>query len=143
MRRAKRRLRLLSLSFGEFHQSFPDIVLDLTIDDAVIDIVEAGFDVGVRLGDLLERDVVAFKLGGNLREIPVAAPSYLNTHGCPATPSDLHSHSCINWRPPGSGRLYNWRFGKDGQWFEVAVNGPLIVSHRDMGFSAALQGLVA
>ena len=124
-----------------FHEAFPEIVLDITIDDAVIDIVGAGYDVGIRLGDLLERDVVAFKLGGDLREIPVASPDYLKVRGHPAAPSDLHSHSCINWRPPGSNGFYNWRFGKDGQWFEVAVDGPLIVSHRDMAFSAAIQGL--
>jgi DNA-binding transcriptional LysR family regulator len=126
---------------GSFHQCYPDVLLEITIDDAVIDIGEAGFDVGIRLGDLLERDVVAFKLGESLREIPVAAPSYLDARGHPMTPSDLHDHSCINWRPPGSTRLYNWRFGKDGDWFEVAVNGPLVVSHRDLAFSAAVQGI--
>jgi DNA-binding transcriptional LysR family regulator len=126
---------------GLFHRRHPDIVLDVAIDDAVIDIVEAGFDVGIRLGELLERDVIAFKLGGNLREIPLAAPSYLDARGNPKTPSDLHDHSCINWRPPGSGRLYNWRFGKDGEWFEVAVKGPLVVSHRDLAFDAAVQGI--
>lgn len=126
---------------GLFRRRFPDVVLDVTIDDAVIDIVEAGFDVGIRLGELLERDVIAFKLGENLREIPLAAPSYLSAHGHPKVPSDLHDHSCINWRPPGSGRLYNWRFAKDGEWFEVVVKGPLVVSHRDLAFSAAVQGI--
>lgn len=126
---------------GEFHRRYPDIMLDVAIDDAVIDIVEAGFDVGIRLGELLEQDVVAFKLGENLREIPVAAPGYLRTCGHPKTPSDLHDHSCINWRPPGGKRLYNWRFGKNGEWFEVAVKGPIVVSHRDLAFSAAVQGM--
>ncbi len=127
--------------FAEFYKAFPDILLDVTVDEAVIDIVEAGFDVGIRLGELLERDVIAFKLGEDIREIPVAAPSYLEAHGYPKTPADLHNHKCINWRPPGSNRLCNWRFGKDGQWFEVAVDGPLIVSHRDLAFTAARQGL--
>jgi DNA-binding transcriptional LysR family regulator len=66
---------------AEFHAIFPDIVLEVTIDDAVIDIVEAGYDIGIRLGELLERDMVAFKLGGDLREIPVAAPGYLEARG--------------------------------------------------------------
>ncbi len=125
----------------EFHEAFPDIILDITIDDAVIDIVAGGFDVGIRLGDLLERDVVAFKLGGNVREIPVAAPDYLDSNGYPELPCELLNHKCINWRPPGSDKLYNWRFGKDGKWFEIGVNGPLIVSHRDLALNAAVQSL--
>jgi DNA-binding transcriptional LysR family regulator len=95
----------------------------------------------VRLGELLRSDMVAVKLGGDLRQIAVASPEYLARHGRPQTPVDLHRHRCINWRQSGSRGLYAWEFCKDGAWFEVAVNGPLIVSHRDMALAAALQGV--
>jgi DNA-binding transcriptional LysR family regulator len=126
---------------GQFHEAFPHIVLDVTLDDTMINIVEAGFDMGIRLGETLEHDMVAVELGGNLREIAVASPAYLATHGHPGTPSDLHAHHCINWRQPRSGALYNWRFNKNREWFEVSVKGPLIVSHRDLALSAAVQGV--
>lgn len=128
--------------FGRFHEAYPDIVLDVTLDDAVRDIVAAGYDVGVRLGELLEKDMVAVRLGGSLRQVVFASPAYLERHGAPATPMDLHQHRCINWRQPGSGSLYSWDFQKpDGEWFAVAVKGPLIVSDRELALQAAVDGV--
>jgi DNA-binding transcriptional LysR family regulator len=127
--------------FGRFHQAYPDIVLDVTIDDRVIDIVAAGYDVGARLGEYLEADMVSVKLGGEQRQLAVASPDYVARHGRPQTPADLHAHRCINWRQPGSTGLYKWEFVKDGRWFAIAVNGPLVVSQRDMAVAAAVQGV--
>jgi DNA-binding transcriptional LysR family regulator len=127
--------------FGRFRDAYPDILLDLTIDDAVINIVEAGYDAGIRLGELLENDMMAVKLGGDIRQIAVATPEYLAQHGTPATPADLLNHRCINWRQPGSKGLYNWEFFENGHWIAVAVNGPSTVSHRDVSIQAALQGV--
>ncbi len=132
---------LIEPMLGRFHQAYPDVVLELAIDDAVIDIVEAGFDVGITLGELLEKDIVALKLGGDIHQVAVASPDYIARHGRPETPADLHRHRCINWRKPGSGKLYNWEFQADGRWFAVAVDGPLIVSHRDVALRAAAQGV--
>lgn len=126
---------------GRFAEAYPDIRLELSIDDAPADIVAAGFDVGVTLGELLERDMVAVRLGADIHQVAVASPTYLARHGTPGTPADLHGHRCINWRKPGSGKLYNWEFMKDGQWFAVAVDGPLTVSHRDVALAAAAQGV--
>lgn len=126
---------------GRFHETYPDIVLDLTIDNATIDIVEAGYDIGITLGELLEKDMIAVKLGGEMHRIAVASPKYIASHGRPETPADLHAHRCINWRIPGSGKLYNWEFQADGRWFTIAVDGPLIVSHRDIALRAAVQGV--
>ena len=126
---------------GRFHAAYPDIVLDLTIDDRVVDIVEAGYDVGARLGEYLEADMVSVKLGGEQRQLVVAAPDYVARHGRPQTPADLLSHRCINWRQPGSAGFYRWEFLKDGRWFAVAVDGPLVVSQRDMAIAAAVQGV--
>ena len=126
---------------GRFQAAYPDIVLDLTVDDAVINIVEAGYDAGMRLGELLDNDMVALKLGGEIRQFAVASPAYLAEHGTPQRPAELLNHRCINWRQPGSRGLYNWEFFEDGRWIAVAVNGPLIVSHREYAMEAALQGV--
>ncbi|TXI05492.1 MAG: LysR family transcriptional regulator [Rhizobium sp.] len=126
---------------GRFHEAYPDIILDVTVDEAVTDIVEAGYDVGIRLGEFLEPDMVAVRLGGEQRQLAVASPSYVARHGKPETPADLLHHRCINWRQPGSAHCYGWEFSKDGQWSTIAVDGPLIVSQRDMAIAAALQGV--
>jgi DNA-binding transcriptional LysR family regulator len=126
---------------GRFHEAYPGIVLDVTVDEAVTDIVEAGYDVGIRLGEFLQADMVAVKIGGDQRQLVVASPSYIERHGKPDTPADLLRHRCINWRQPGSANCYKWEFLADGRWFSVAVNGPLIVSQRDMAVVAALQGV--
>ena len=131
----------LEPALGRFHATFPDIVLDVTVDDSVTDIVKFGYDVGARLGEFLAGDMVAVKLGGEQRQLAVASPAYVARHGRPETPADLLRHRCINWRQPGSAGLYKWEFLKDGEWFAVAVDGPLVVSHRSMAIAAAVQGV--
>lgn len=126
---------------GRFHAMYPDVVLDVTVEDSVPDIVEAGYDVGVRLGESLEADMVAVKLSGEQRQLVVASPDYIARHGRPEQPADLLRHRCINWRQPGSAGLHKWEFVKNGRWFSVAVDGPLIVSRRDMAVAAAVQGV--
>ena len=126
---------------GRFYQTWPEIVLDVTIDDAAIDSVEAGYDVSARLGEFLEADMVAVPLGGAQRQLAVASPDYIARHGSPSAPADLLQHRCINWRRPGSAGLYAWEFARDGQWFAVAADGPLVVSSRGMAIAAAVQGV--
>ena len=126
---------------GHFHEAWPDIVLDVTIDDAAVDIVEAGYDVSARLGEFLEADMVAVALGGTQRQLAVASPDYLARYGSPSAPADLLQHRCINWRRPGSAGPYAWEFARGGEWFSVVVNGPLVVSSRDMAIAAAVQGV--
>jgi DNA-binding transcriptional LysR family regulator len=132
---------LIEPLLGRFNETNPDIVLDLTIDDAPDDIVAAGFDVGFRLGELLEEDMIAVPVGGEIRQIAFASPEYVARHGAPRTPAELHDHYCINWRWAGTKGVYSWEFAHNGKWFSVAVNGPLIVSHRHAALSAALQGV--
>ena len=127
---------------ARFNAACPDVVLDLTVDDAVVDLVEGGFDLGIRVGELIERDMVAVRLGGDLRQIAVASPTYLDKHGVPGTPQDLLRHRCIRWRWPGQATPYAWEFCQpDGCWFSVTVDGPLIASSREIGLRAALDGV--
>lgn len=128
---------------GEFHNDYPDITLDITANDEAVNIIQEGFDIGVRLGEYLEPNMVATPLGGQMRQLAVASPDYLAKHGTPQEPADLRQHQCINWRwhQPGGYGLYEWEFAKDGHHVSVAVKGPLTVSHRHIGLSAALQGV--
>ncbi|WP_375784610.1 LysR family transcriptional regulator [Bradyrhizobium sp. Pha-3] len=124
-----------------FHTAYPDIKLDILVDDAIVDLVAGGFDVGFTLGEVLEKDMVGVKLGGDMRQIAVASPEYIARHGRPETPKDLHSHQCIRWRWSGRMTPYNWEFFKDDAWFEVEVDGPLILSEQTMTIDAAVQGM--
>src|SRR5262245_20997584 len=120
-----------------FHDAYPEVVLDLTLDDEVVDIVAGGYDAAIRIGEVIERDMVAIKLGPDLRHIVVASPDYLARHGTPQHPRDLASHRCIGWRWPGREAPYKWEFVEDGKWFQVAVEGPVITNLKDFGLQAA------
>ncbi|WP_084583310.1 LysR family transcriptional regulator [Sphingomonas azotifigens] len=122
-------------------RDFPDITLDLTIDDTVLDIVGSGYDAAIRIGEVIERDMVALRLGGDIRQLAVAAPAYLAEHGIPQTPKDLLEHRCIRWRWPGQANPYAWEFFEEDRWFSVAVEGPLITSSRAVMMDAALAGV--
>lgn len=126
---------------ARFARDYPGVVVDITLDDAVVDFVAAGYDAAIRLGEVIERDMVALRLGSELRQVAVAAPSYLAEHGAPATPQDLLAHNCIRWRWPGHERPYAWEFCEDGRWFAVEVSGSLISSSRQFGVRAAVDGV--
>lgn len=126
---------------ADFHRRYPDVALDVTIDDALIDIVQHGFDVGIRLGELLDADMVAIALDQPLRQKTVAAPAYLDGKSVPLHPRDLLEHACINWRQAGMQGAYKWEYEKAGQRLAVAVRGPLTVNDRAAGLNAAVQGI--
>lgn len=125
---------------GAFHSAYPDVLLDVTVDDAVVDVVAGGWDVAIRPGEVVERDMIGVQIGGEMRQIPVATPEYLARHGTPAAPEELLGHNCIRWRWAGRPLPYNWEFCRDGEWFELVVNGKLIVSERALMISACLDG---
>jgi len=124
-----------------FAEACPDVVLDVTIDDEVVDIVAGGFDAAIRIGEVIERDMIAVRLGPDLRQLAIATPAYLAAHGRPDHPRDLVHHRCIRWRWPGHATPYAWEFCEDGRWFSVAVDGPLIVNDKEMARKAALNGV--
>jgi DNA-binding transcriptional LysR family regulator len=124
-----------------FQALYPEIVLDLTSEDSSGDIFCRGFDAGIRLGEYLEKDVVAVKIGPDLRMLAVASPSYLEKHGRPETPDQLAHHRCINWRLSDRTSPYRWEFAKDGKHIEVSVKGSLLVNDCAVAFQAARDGL--
>lgn len=133
---------IIAPRLSRFHQAYPDVVLDIVVDDALADIVVGRFDAGIRVGGRLEKDMVAVRLTPDLNMVAVASPGYLAARGTPKTPADLHGHACINWRLQMDGRHYRWEFEKKkGQRLEVAVNGPVVTNHADIGIAAALNGL--
>ena len=124
-----------------FSRAYPDIILDLTLDDTVVDVVAGGFDAAIRIGEVIERDMVAVRLGPELRQLAVASPAYLTVHGAPMHPRDLVHHRCVRWRWPGRPNPYAWEFFENGAWFEVVVDGTLIVDDKGMALRATLQGI--
>jgi DNA-binding transcriptional LysR family regulator len=133
--------KLIAPRLGRFHQSHPDVVLDIVVDDGLSDIVAGGFDAGIRVGERLQKDMVAVRLTPDVKLLAVASPGYLARSGEPQSPADLHRHACINWRFPGSGRAARWEFQKKGKRIEAVVDGPVVANHQDIVVPAALQGL--
>ncbi len=133
--------QLIAPRLGRFHRAHPDVVLDIVVDDGLSDIVAGRFDAGIRVGGRLDKDMIAVRLTPDVKMVAVASPEYLARHGAPRTPADLHSHACVNWRLQADGRAYRWEFEKKGTRVDVAVDGPLVTNHPDVGVSAALQGL--
>lgn len=133
--------RFIEPILGDFARAYPDILLDITADDQVVEVVSGGYDAAIRLGEVIERDLVAIRLGPDLRMLAVATPDYLARHGRPAHPRQLVAHRCIGWRWPGHVLPYAWEFCENGSWFEVAVTGPLIVNDKEFCLRAALAGI--
>jgi DNA-binding transcriptional LysR family regulator len=127
----------LIASFTEAH---PGIVLDVTVTDEEIDIVKGGFDAGVRLGEVIERDMVAVPVTGSQRQVAVASPDYLERHGTPQHPRDLAMHRCIGWRPHASSAPYRWEFERDGQALNVAVEPQVTTNDMLLMIRTALAG---
>ncbi len=123
-----------------FLQSHPGVELDLVTEGRLVDIVEQGFDAGVRLMEAVPQDMVAVRFGGEVRFLAVAAPSYLAQTNPPATPQDLLRHRCIRQRLPG-GKRYRWEFVRHGVDLALDVPGPLTLDEPDLIVDAAVRGL--
>ncbi len=124
-----------------FAAAYPHVVLDITSDDLAADMVAGRYDAAIRIGEVIEQDMIAIRLGPDMRQVVVAAPAYLSHHGEPATPQDLQQHRCIRWRWQGRPEPELWEFWQNGRRLAVAVTGPLIVSDRDLETYAAVDGV--
>lgn len=123
-----------------FAEQYPGVALDLVTDGRLVDVVEAGFDAGVRLRESVPQDMIAIPFGGDARFLAVAAPAYLARHGTPLVPDDLREHRCIRHRMP-SGKLYRWEFEKHGEAIVVDVPGRLTLDDHRLMAGAAADGL--
>jgi DNA-binding transcriptional LysR family regulator len=128
-------------SLGRFTKQHPEIRLEFAIDDGFTDIVAGGFDVGVRTGVHLQRDMVAVRCSPDFSWSVVGSPDYFAQHPPPRTPHDLQAHACINYRYSTGGGLFRWPFVQDGEAVQAAVEGPLVVNTFSMIVPAALQGV--
>ncbi|UYY58055.1 LysR family transcriptional regulator [Sphingomonas sp. S2-65] len=131
---------LMREAVPRFLERFPHASLDLVATADLVDVVAEGFDAGIRLGEAVPRDMVAVRVGGPSRMLPVATPAYLSGHRPPESPEDLRLHRCICSRTPG-GRPFQWEFERDGETSTIAVAGPLTLNRTELMIDAALSGL--
>ncbi len=123
-----------------FLASHPNVQVEVTIDDSLIDIVASRYDAGIRWGEKVEKDMIAVRVGPDIRSAVVAAPEYFAQHPPPATPQALAVHRCINYRNATMGDIYAWPFEERGRPFRLRVDGPLVFNDSDLILAAALAG---
>jgi len=127
-------------ALAKFLPQYPDVHVELSLDSALTDIVANRYDAGVRLGEHLAKDMVAVRIGPDLRMAVVGAPSYFARRPRPKSPQDLTAHACINLRMATLGGLYAWEFEKERRQLNVRVDGPLVFNDMRMVLRAALEG---
>jgi len=124
----------------KFLRRYPDIKVEIIIDYGLVDIVAERFDAGVRSGEQVAKDMIAVRIGPDMRSAVVAAPSYFREHPEPRRPQELIGHNCINLRLPTRGGLYAWEFENDGRELKVHVEGQLVFNGTFQMLNAALAG---
>lgn len=128
-------------ALGPLLAEYHDINVELSIDYGLTDIVESRYDAGVRLGEQIERDMIAVRISPDIPMAVVATSNYLRDNGTPHHPRDLHDHRCINLRLPTSGGLYEWRFSKRGQSLKVDPGGQMVANALGPLITAARAGI--
>lgn len=130
---------VVSPRLGAFTAANPDVSLEIVVEDRLVDIVAGRYDAGIRLGERLEKDMVAVEVGGRQRLVVVATPHYFATHGKPRQPRDLLAHRCVVNMMPG-GETYRWELERDGTEVELAVTGPVVTNDPRVAELAVLSG---
>lgn len=125
----------------KFLPRYPDIRVELTVDNGLANIVAERFDAGVRLGEQLAKDMIAVRIAPDFRMVVVGAPSYFKRRDRPKRPQDLTQHVCINIRLPTHGGMYVWEFVERGRPIKVRVDGQLVFNSAALRIKAALAGL--
>src|SRR5258706_360088 len=124
-----------------FLAAYPDIRIDLSLDEALSNVVTEGFDAGIRLGHTLEREMIAVRVSVDQRVVVVGSPAYLASRRRPSRPRDLHDHNCIALRKITRGTVDRWRFIENGKDLEIAIAGHLVTNDGAVLVDAALDGL--
>jgi len=134
-------LGLIAPLLPQFLAKFPEIKLEMSVDDGNSDIVSDRFDAGVRIGERIAKDMVAVRLLDPFRVMAVASPAYLARHPRPSAPADLQTHDCVRLRWDWDSSIQSWVFENDGRRVEVAVNGSLILNDMHLVLNAVLDGI--
>jgi DNA-binding transcriptional LysR family regulator len=131
---------LMGPLLARFLAEYPRIRLDISVVKMPANIISEGFDAGIRIGEQVERDMVAMRVMGEARFVVVASPEYLARHSVPRTPQDLQDHNCIRNRLP-NGAIFGWDFKKKGRPLHARIEGTLIVDDIDLSIHAVLDGV--
>lgn len=131
---------LIEPILAEFCARYPEVQIEIHVDDRLANIVTEGFDAGIRIGELVEADMVAVPLSAPFKLAVVGSPDYFARHGRPQRPEELKQHACINFRQSDRS-LYRWEFEEGGREFALAVDGPVIANEANVMISAAVMGL--
>ncbi|KRG76464.1 LysR family transcriptional regulator [Stenotrophomonas chelatiphaga] len=126
---------------GRLLPDHPDLNIEVIVDYGLTDIVAEGYDAGIRLGEQVAKDMIAMRVGPELRMAVVGSPGYFGRHARPKSPHELTQHNCITIRLPTHGGIFAWEFEKKGQELKVRVEGQLVFNNIAMRLSAALEGL--
>jgi len=132
---------ILMPAVKQLMKDYPEVSVELSVDQRLTDLVAERYDAGIRLGEQVEKDMIAVRIGPDLRMAVVGAPDYFAVHPKPLTPHDLTKHICINLRLPTLGGLYAWEFEHNGRPVNVRVEGQFICNDAGMIIDAALDGL--
>lgn len=130
---------IISRYLPHFISKYPEVEIEISVDDRMVDIVSEGFDAGIRFGGTVPEDLVAVKLGNKLKWVAVASPRYLYHHTLPVVPEDLRFHDCIQMRT-GQGVIYKWEFRKGKDYRVIDVKGQICVSETALAIELALSG---
>ena len=125
---------------ASFAACYPEVILDVSVTDDEFDIVAAGFDAGVRLGEIIEQDMIAIPVSELQREMVVASLDYLEAHGRPTHPRELLDHRCIGWRPAPHVAPYRWEFEENGSPFDIAVDPRITTNDLQLMLRTAVAG---
>lgn len=134
-------ITVLQPALAKILPNHPDIHIEVTVDYGLTDIVAEGYDAGVRLGEQVAKDMIAVRIGPDVRMAVVGSPDYFAQHRRPKTPRDLVRHNCITIRLPTYGGIFPWEFEKKGEELKVRVEGQLVFNNIAMRLDAALKGL--
>lgn len=134
-------ITVLQEGLARFLPDYPDIHVEIIVDYGLADIAADGIDAGVRLGEQVAKDMIAVRIGPDMRMAVVGSPTYFDKHPRPQTPQDLTAHNCINTRLPTYGGLFAWEFDKAGHEVKVRVEGQLVFNNIALRLESALNGL--
>lgn len=132
-------LLFLIPKLSDFIREYPDVVLEITTSNDPVDIIAAGYDAGIQIGEFIQRDMIATRVSGDLRLAVFASPNYFANHPIPRTPRDLKNHSCVSFRFRSG--VYRWEFEKGRQALTVNPEGPVSFDDSELVVNAALNGV--